>query len=65
MDRSMQLAEQSFLTLPEQIYYVCPSCGNELGYDDRIYINQAGEIIGCYRCVSEDCAGDYLPYCKS
>lgn len=40
------------LTPPEEEEYFCPTCGEELGATDIIYV-QDGAIIGCEDCIKE------------
>ena len=41
----------------------CPGCGEELTIDDDVYLDYAGDIVGCSRCIvrreaSEVCDDD-------
>ena len=38
--------------------YLCPVCGEELNFDDKVYRNCGGEVIGCQHCVDVDDAED-------
>ena len=40
--------------------YHCPVCGEELQYDDKVFENCAGEIVGCCKCLVERDAEDAL-----
>lgn len=31
--------------------YVCPICGEELGWGDDVYTDRHGDVIGCEACV--------------
>lgn len=32
--------------------YTCPVCGTELDSEDRVYMNDCGEITGCEYCIN-------------
>lgn len=32
--------------------YTCPVCGTELDSEDRVYMNDCGEIFGCEYCIN-------------
>lgn len=38
----------------------CPVCGEELNFDDKVYRNCGGEIVGCCMCLEEKDAEDAL-----
>lgn len=42
----------------EEPMYVCPVCGDPLNYDDKVYRNIGGEIIGCKFCIEINDAED-------
>lgn len=29
----------------------CPNCGEELNYDDRVFLNGNGVAVGCEFCI--------------
>ena len=37
----------------EADFYKCPVCGEEIKESDYIYVDKAGEIIGCEHCLFE------------
>ena len=43
---------------PERESHPCPICGEEL--TDEVFINWAGDVIGCSNCVTRREAEDYL-----
>ena len=43
---------------PEGKSHPCPVCGAEL--TDEVFINWAGDVIGCSECVTRRDAEDYL-----
>lgn len=44
----------------EEPMYRCPVCGEELNFDDKVYVNCAGRVVGCCMCLEEESAGDWL-----
>jgi hypothetical protein len=42
----------------EEPMYLCPVCGEELNFDDKVYRNCGGTVIGCQHCIEEDDAED-------
>ena len=38
----------------------CPVCGEELNYDDTVYVNCAGNVVGCCCCLDEEAAVETL-----
>ena len=42
----------------EEPMYLCPVCGEELNFDDKVYRNCGGTVIGCQHCVDVDDAED-------
>ena len=35
----------------DEIMYICPICGEELGRGDDVYVDKSGSVIGCEVCV--------------
>jgi hypothetical protein len=46
---------------PEEVVrWRCPVCGEVLNYDDKVYVNCSGTVVGCCCCLDEYAAGDVL-----
>ena len=46
--------------MPDDPQYDCPVCGAELGFDDAVYRDGDGDVIGCCECVESVSAGAAL-----
>ena len=46
--------------MPDDPQYYCPVCGAELGFDDAVYRDGDGDVIGCCECVESVSAGAAL-----
>ncbi len=44
----------------EDTRWRCPVCHEELNYDDKVYVNCAGTVVGCCCCLDEEAAGETL-----
>lgn len=44
----------------EQEMRRCPVCGEDLNFDDKVYVNCAGIVVGCCCCLDEYSAGETL-----
>ena len=44
----------------EEPMYRCPVCGEELNWDDKVYRNCSGRVIGCVECIEIMDAEDVL-----
>lgn len=42
----------------EEPMYLCPVCGEELNYDDKVYRGGYGNVVGCQHCIEENDAED-------
>lgn len=40
--------------------YICPSCGEELQYDDKVYLDINRNVIGCCFCLEVKDAEDAM-----
>lgn len=38
--------------------FICPSCGEELSPDDRVYKNDDGYVVACEHCITCEFAGE-------
>lgn len=38
--------------------YYCPNCGEELNFDDRVFQDGHGQVIGCEFCIDVKDAED-------
>lgn len=38
--------------------FVCPSCGEELTPDDRVYKNNDGYVVACEHCITWEFASE-------
>lgn len=43
--------EDAYLSPPQHDAFYCPCCGRELGEEQDLYLDEAGNVIGCDMCI--------------